>query len=246
MRLVAVLTALPHVNAAAYGHAMQTNRHSSRVGATTVEISHGLQVQVLQADGAFGTRLWGSSVALARWMADMDAAHSCPTALSGVRVLELGAGTGLVSMALQSLGADVLASDIDRAALVLIDQASKMQGLAVQTAVLNVCDTAMTLPSADLVVASDVLYTDELAEALAFRCMEALDAGATVVIADPGRPARSTFHSVLCAAGEGFVTSTGTRGFAEWLVNFQEKTRAERLLLVHVDARTAEEELGSE
>ena len=40
-------------------------------------------------------------------------------------------------------------------------------------------------------------YTHQLAEALARRCVEAMQSGAGVVVADPGRPSRRLFQAAL-------------------------------------------------
>jgi hypothetical protein len=74
----------------------------------------------------------------------------------------------------------------------------------------------------------------------------ALDAGSQVVIGDPGRPGRRTLIEALMAAGEGFISCSGERRFVDWFEPNAERrrtsmSRSERLLLLHVDARSEEE-----
>jgi len=201
-----------------------------------------INLHLLQVDGSYATRLWGSSIGLARWLTeDFEVLNATEIAL------ELGCGSGLVSLALAKVGAaqKVVATDIDSSSLALIQQASMLNHVQISTELLNICG-AEPLPSADIVVASDVLYTESLAEGLAARCIEALDAGSQVVIGDPGRPGRRTLIEALMAAGEGFISCSGERRFVDWFEPNAERrrtsmSRSERLLLLHVDARSEEE-----
>ena len=190
-------------------------------------------------DYDYGARLWGCSIGMARWLS-ADAEIN----LSGVRVLELGAGTGLVSLALAAAGAVVTATDISDKALRLIEMAAHEQTLPVSATRFDVCGTA-PLPPADLVVASDVLYTPQLADALARRCVEALDAGAYVVIGDPGRQdARESFFEALEEQNRVLprVRSTWDAGSCDWLAGAARpgggRCKTERLLLLHFESRS--------
>lgn len=65
--------------------------------------------------------LWPSAYALASWML-----HDLPhLSLTGRRVLELGAGVGLPSMAAALLGAEALATDVDREAVAISRQVAR-------------------------------------------------------------------------------------------------------------------------
>ncbi|KAH8052122.1 hypothetical protein JL722_10219 [Aureococcus anophagefferens] len=78
--------------------------------------------------------------------------------------LELGAGTGLPSLAAARAGAKVLATDRDATSLAYAAAAADDQGLALAAAVFDVADFA-PLPPADVVVVADVFVTDAVAAA---------------------------------------------------------------------------------
>src|SRR3954467_3868236 len=73
--------------------------------------------------------LWRSGVALARKLDGSD--------LRGRRVVELGCGLGVPSLAAARAGAEVLATDIDTDALSLVERNAQANGLAVETAVVD-------------------------------------------------------------------------------------------------------------
>jgi predicted nicotinamide N-methyase len=132
----------------------------------------------------YGHVLWESAVCIAHRLASWP--------LAGVRVLELGAGCGLVSLACARRGADALATDLDDDALALLSEAARRQGLAVRTRRFDVT-TVEPLPPTDIVVLADVLYEETLAAAAGRRAREALAMGATVLVGDPGRVFRRAF-----------------------------------------------------
>jgi len=115
------------------------------------------------------------------------------------KVLELGAGCGLASLAAARLGAEVLATDFRRLPLELLEEAARRQGLEsrVRTALFDVCDESAALPEADLVIASDLVYEKVTAVAMAKRVAEARRRGSAVLIADIGRPNRRFFLEEL-------------------------------------------------
>ena len=77
------------------------------------------------------------------------------------------------------------------------DAAARAQGLGVQCAPLDICQEEPLPAAAEVLIASDVLYTPQLARALAGRCAEILRRGGSAVVADPGRPTRRLFQSIL-------------------------------------------------
>ena len=98
--------------------------------------------------------LWRSGVALAREVAQAS--------LGGVRVVELGCGMGVPSLAAARVGATVLATDEDPYALELLERNARENGLgdAVETARVEwaAADALVARGPFDLVLASDVLY----------------------------------------------------------------------------------------
>ena len=156
---------------------------------------HDRRIGVLEASGSYATRLWHSSVVLAGWLAGHAAAFD------GQTVLELGCGTGLCSLTLAAVSsARVVASDRDDAGLRLLRRSAEEQALQLETREVDVCGAA-PLPPADWLVASDVAYTPQLADALARRCIELLERGGRAIVADPGRPTRRVLQAVLEAHG---------------------------------------------
>ncbi len=145
------------------------------------------------AAAPYGRVLWPSAAMVAE-------AVLAQRPLPGLRVLELGAGCGLVSLACAARGAEVLATDIDSVALADLQRCAQQQRLALQTGSFDVCSTA-PLPRADIVVVADLLYEPALALAVAARVVQARQHGATVFVGDPGRAGRAAFVLALGAAG---------------------------------------------
>ena len=150
-------------------------------------------LSVFEARGDFATRLWYSSMMLAEWLEKHAATFN------GAGVLEVGAGTGLcaLTVAAASARARVIASDVSFAGLEMISAAARAQSLSVECIQFDICDGESLPADAQWLVASDVLYTPQLARALAERCIEILRRGGRAVVADPGRPTRRLFQSIL-------------------------------------------------
>ena len=123
---------------------------------------------------------WAGGQALARYLLDNAAL------VGGRTVLDLGAGSGLTSIAAMKAGAQsVLAADIDRYALVAIALNAGANGVRVAT---TDADLLAGAPGAfDAILVGDMFYERALAErALAF--VEAARAkGAEVLVGDPRR-----------------------------------------------------------
>jgi predicted nicotinamide N-methyase len=132
----------------------------------------------------YGSVLWRSGVALARALADET--------LAGRRVVELGCGLGVPSLAAARAGADVLATDADDEALELVELGARENGLRVETARVEWADPEELVTRApfDLVLAADVLY-ERASVALLLSLLPRL--GEEVWLADPGRPAAEAF-----------------------------------------------------
>ncbi len=128
--------------------------------------------------------LWRSGVALAR---ELDGAP-----LRGVRVVELGCGLALPSIAAARAGADVLATDGTPEALTLAERNADANGVRLTTALADWFEPAELLRQGpfDVVLAADVLYERQNVAAL-LTLLPRLAPEAWV--ADPGRPAASAF-----------------------------------------------------
>src|SRR5215210_7366162 len=128
--------------------------------------------------------LWRSGVALAR---ELDAAD-----LAGRRVVELGCGLGVPSVAAARAGASVLATDAEPDALELLERNVRANGVSVETAVFDWSRPAALIERApfDLVLAADVLY-ERPSVALLLALLPRL--GPELWLADPGRPPAGAF-----------------------------------------------------
>ena len=124
--------------------------------------------------------VWGGGAALARYVLDN------PATVAGRRVLDLGAGSGIVGIAAAKAGARaVIASEVDPDGRAVLARNAAANGVAFEAIVGDVM--AASPPPADLVLVGDLFYAPEVAaRTMAFldRCLEA---GIEVLIGDPHR-----------------------------------------------------------
>jgi predicted nicotinamide N-methyase len=146
----------------------------------------------------YWARLWPSGEALA-------AAVAAGPSLAGRRVLELGCGLGLPSVAAARAGADVLATDASSDAVVFAAHNLALNEQGGDVAVAGWADAGGALVDGgpwDLVLAADVLYLNANVEAL-LRLLPRL--GAPAWITDPNRRGGRDF---LAAARKRFAVRT--------------------------------------
>lgn len=128
--------------------------------------------------------LWRSGIALAH---ELDGAP-----LRGVRVVELGCGLAVPSLAAARAGAQVLATDEAPEALALAERNAEANGLPLATALADWSrpDELLRRGPFDVVLAADVLYERPSVAAL----LDLLPRLAPEAwLADPGRPAAAAF-----------------------------------------------------
>jgi predicted nicotinamide N-methyase len=132
----------------------------------------------------YWAELWSSGEVLAREVAERDVAR--------LRVVELGCGLALPSLAAAMGGAYVLATDWSPDAVELAQENARRNALEFETALVRWSEPEALLERApwDLVLAADVLYERRNAEEL-LAVLPRL--GKEVLIADPGRPHAKTF-----------------------------------------------------
>lgn len=95
---------------------------------------------------------WGSGLALARWILD----H--PEQVRGKRVLDFGAGSGIVALACSAAGArQSIACDLDHPARLASAMNAELNGLDIELA----DDYFAVTDKLDLIVAADVLYDQD-------------------------------------------------------------------------------------
>lgn len=124
-----------------------------------------------------------------QWPGGMALAHyfcQHPETVSGQRVLDLGAGSGLVAIAAAKAGAsDVFATDIDPFAIAAMALNAAANGVAV-TAIEG--DLLVSPPpNVDLVTVGDLFYAPDLAERVIPFLDACLDSAIKVLIGDIGR-----------------------------------------------------------
>lgn len=158
--------------------------------------------QKLNAADPYGTVLWPAALTVANYLLTTLTILKDKGASSSI--LELGTGTGLVSIAACMGGADkVLATDYEDLALKFTSYAAKhLNGCHnLETALLDMTDNT-PLPQADIVVAADIMYEVQTGRALARRAVEALRQGSRVIVGDsPGRAGRPAFLKELQELG---------------------------------------------
>ena len=132
----------------------------------------------------YWAELWPSGLALAHVVEGLE--------LAGRRVLELGAGLGLPSLAAALRGADVLATDWADDAVDLLRENAARNGVALRAERVRWDEPGLVLAGApwDLVLCADVLYEQRNADLL----LELLPRlGSELLLADPGRPFAAAF-----------------------------------------------------
>jgi predicted nicotinamide N-methyase len=156
----------------------------------------------LNAGDPYGSVLWPAAYAVA---AKIMEDSSYKSTLETMTVVELGTGTGLVSLALSRAGAkEVIATDYEEIPLRLLEYAAihLNENCQIDCRLLDMKDYETPLPVADLVVAADIMYEPKTGIAMAKRALEALNAGARVIVGDsPGRPGRKAFLEELDRLG---------------------------------------------
>ena len=136
----------------------------------------------------YWAELWPSGVALARAAAELVE--------PGDRVVELGCGLGVASIAAALSGADVLATDWSPEALAFTRENAARNGVVLETALASwtAPDELVARGPWDWVLAADVLYENRNVEPLAALLPRL---GSMALVADPGRPAAKTFFDTL-------------------------------------------------
>jgi predicted nicotinamide N-methyase len=144
--------------------------------------------------------LWRSGIALAAELETLD--------LRGRRVVELGCGLGVPSLAAARAGADVLATDAEPEALELLQRNAELNGLRLETAAVDWTAPKALLDRApfDLALAADVLYERQSVAPLLWLLPRLAP---EACVADPGRPAGGAFVE---QAARRWRLDTATRG----------------------------------
>jgi predicted nicotinamide N-methyase len=123
---------------------------------------------------------WAGGTVLARHILDR------PETVTGLRVLDLGAGSGVVGIAAAKSGAKaVVAADIDRSAIAAIGLNANVNAVDITTVWEDL--TCRAPPPVDLILVGDLFYDEELAKRVTAFLEQCVATGIKVLIGDPGR-----------------------------------------------------------
>ena len=147
------------------------------------------------SDLPFWAFFWPACVGLARLVA-------VEAGLRGLRVLELGAGSGLVGMGAAIAGANVTQADYDASAVLLARHNATSNGLTTDARQLDWKQPEGWPSNFDMLLGSEVLYEKESVVALVKLLKgPVLRSGGIVAFVDPGRPFSPLFMSELQSSG---------------------------------------------
>jgi predicted nicotinamide N-methyase len=125
---------------------------------------------------------WAAGAALARVLLDQ------PERVRGCRVLDLGAGGGIASIAAAHAGAaQVVANDIDAWALATVTRAAQANGVIVATLLADLTLEPGRVDGFDVVLCGDLAYEQREAPRQLALLRRAAGRGALVLAADAGR-----------------------------------------------------------
>ncbi|MFA6156275.1 methyltransferase [Mesorhizobium sp.] len=160
---------------------------------------------------------WAGGTVLARYVLD----H--PQTVAGRRVLDLGAGSGLIGIAAAKAGArTVVAAEIDRNGVAAIGLNAAANGVQI-----TIVDKDITLdppPAVDLVLAGDVFYDPEVARRMTPFLDRCLATGIEVLVGDPRRNDLPLARLLLLAEYE-MPDFGGAKGVASGVFSFRPEDR---------------------
>jgi predicted nicotinamide N-methyase len=141
----------------------------------------------------YWAELWPSALALARAVG--------ARALHGARVVELGCGLGLPSLAAAMAGGRVLATDWAADAVAMTQRNAERNGLSLEALRCSWTSPGVLVERApwNLVLASDVLYEERNADALLPLLPRLIDERGSIWLSDPGRTTAAPFLSAASA-----------------------------------------------
>jgi predicted nicotinamide N-methyase len=143
---------------------------------------HAVQVETGDPDAAlpYWAFAWSGGLAIARYLREQ------PETVAGLRVFDLGAGSGLCAIAALRAGAsEATSADIDEIALDAVQLNARANRRRVAVVRRDVLDEDP--PDVDVILAGDCWYEARLAERVQPWLRRAHDQGIHVVIGDPGR-----------------------------------------------------------
>ncbi|HLP68392.1 MAG TPA: 50S ribosomal protein L11 methyltransferase [Rhizobium sp.] len=193
--------------------------------------------RLAEHDDAFGApywaHLWGGGLALARHVLDN------PALVSGRRVLDLGAGSGIVGIAAAKAGASaVVAADVDPYAMAAIELNAEANAVSITTRLGDL--SAEPVLDFDIVLVGDLFYDEALAERITALLNRCLASGVLSLIGDPCRAylPRSRLRLLAEYPGPDFSTLTLGQGRTNSVFLFDRDTPDPQLRLPRCDTWT--------
>ncbi len=142
-----------------------------------------VELGLVNAPPPFWAFAWAGGQAIARYILD----H--PQTVSGLRVLDLGSGSGLGAIAAMKAGAaSALAADIDPMAGDAAQLNAKLNSVHVGITKVDLLTPELSqLGGFDVVLVADVFYEREMSERVLAFARRHAEAGASVIVGDPRR-----------------------------------------------------------
>jgi len=143
---------------------------------------HAVQVETGDPDAPlpYWAFAWAGGLAIARHLREQ------PQTVAGLRVFDIGAGSGLCAIAALLAGAsEATSADIDEMAVAAVQLNARANGRRVAVVRRDVLDEDP--PDVDVILAGDCWYEAGLAERVQPWLRRAHDQGIHVLIGDPGR-----------------------------------------------------------
>lgn len=180
--------------------------HSWTILHTGAILSHDDEQRFLLGDQPrlpYGIVLWPAAIALAHEVAARS--------VQGARVLELGAGTGLPGIVAATLGARVVQTDRNAAALAVCRRNAALNGVVLEQRAADWTEWRETA-TYDLILGADILYDESVHPQLRQIFDTSLASGGQLLLSDPFRRPSFDLMEAMAADGWNVAVSKWTVG----------------------------------